>query len=198
MTGLMKGLTIVLATQLFMGCATQKVQFTSIPPGVTVTVGKKQGITPCTLRVSKEEGPAVFRLPSGEEMVLPIHGLDSHSKESVEASGKVLGGTLMGVGGAVAIVGGVVFFAVLVLDGDDEADLWPSVEEDDGNDELLGYSLVTMLCGGAVFGLGKWIYPDEQDAVLHADFRDRKSDLSEENLYEDSGYGARRLKKATP
>ncbi|MCK4564319.1 MAG: hypothetical protein KAU94_06575, partial [Verrucomicrobia bacterium] len=173
---MIRGTAALLAVVVFSGCATQKVQFTSIPPGVTVTVGKKQGITPCTLRVSKEEGPAVFRLPSGEEMVLPLYGLDSHSKESVEASGTVLGGTLMGVGGAVAIVGGVVFFAVLALDGDDEDDLWSMVEEDDGNDELLGYSLVVMLCGGAVFGLGKWIYPDEQDAVLHADFRDMKPD----------------------
>ena len=127
-----------------------------------------------------------------------MQDLDSYSKESMEASGKVLGGALMGVGGAVAILGCGVFFAVLVLDGDDEDDLWPSVEEDDGNDDLLGYSLVAMLCGGAVFGLGKWIYPDEQDAVLHADFRDIKPDLSEEDLYEDTGYGARRLKKAVP
>jgi hypothetical protein len=193
-----KTVAILLAMAMWSGCAMQKVQFTSIPPGAAVTVGKKQGVTPCNLRVAKEEGPAVFRLPSGEEMAVPIHGLDSCSKESVEASGKVFGGTLMVIGGAAAIVGGAAFLIVLALDGDDEDELWSGVEEDDGNDELLGYSLAVMLCGGAVFGVGKWIYPDEQDAVLHVDFRDMKPDLSEEDLYEDTGYGARRLKKAAP
>jgi hypothetical protein len=188
-----RGITALLVVAMLAGCATQKVDFTSIPPGATVTIGERQGITPCTFRVAKEDGPAVFRLASGEEMVLPLHGLDSYSKESVDASGKVFGASLMGIGGAVAIVGGVVFFAVAILDPDDE---------EDANDEILGYSLATMLCGGAVFAFGKWIYPDYDEAIIHADFRrledpGEKGEL-EDALFEDPGYGARRLKKAAP
>lgn len=198
-----KGLALVLAALLFAGCATQKVQFTSIPPGATVVVGKKQGITPCTLKISEKETHATFSLPSGEERVLPIHGLDSDFEETVEASGKLLGGALMLVGGAVFIVGGAVFIAAAVLDDDDEDDLWSDTgDEDHSNDELLGYGAAIAVSGGLLFGLGTWIYPDDHEAVLHVNFNEMeqggKQGAKEDTLYEDPGYGARRLKKATP
>lgn len=190
----------LLSAALLVGCSTQKVIFTSIPPGATVTAGGKQGVTPCTLKVAKEEGPAVFRLPSGEEMVLPIHGMDSHMEEASEVSGKFLGGTLMVIGGSVVVVGGVAFLGTLILD-DDEEDSFLVLASDgeDDNEEILGHSLLVMMGGGAVFALGKWIYPDDAEAALHADFYPAGAAEPEgDTPYEDPGYGARRLKKSMP
>lgn len=189
----------LLTAVLLPGCKTQKVQFTSIPPGATVTVGGKTGITPCTMRVAKEDGPAIFRLPSGEEKVVPIHDLDSHFDETSEVSGKALGGTLMVIGGTVALLGGAAVITALVLDGDEEEDMFSDPAEEDDNYELLGYGAAVAAVGIMVFAVGQWIYPEYDEAVLHVDFHGtERSESAEDALYEDTGYGARRLKKAVP
>ena len=177
----------LLAAALLSGCTTQKVLFTSMPPVSTVTVGDKQGVTPCTLRVAKEEGPAVFRLPSGEEKVVPLHGLDSHAEEAAEASGKVLGGTLKVLGGATALVGlGALFLAS--LDDDDDTD-----------EELVLFGLGSLGVGISTYALGEWIDPDSDEAEIHVDFSaETGNDSAADTLYDDPGYGARRLKQAAP
>lgn len=52
--------------------------------------------------------------------------------------------------------------------------------------------------GSAMFVLGKWIYPNDQDAVIHADIRllnaAGEPGVDEDTIFEDTGYGARRLK----
>ncbi len=151
-----RGTAALLGLVLFSGCATQQVLFPSIPPGATVVAGEKRGITPCTLRVSEKLEQVVFRLPSGEEMTLPLTGLDSDLEEATEVSGKVLGVTLKVVGGVVALLGaGIVVFGA--SDTDDDGDLYGH-EEDDGSDwDVMGFGLVVALGGILVFGLGEWI-----------------------------------------
>jgi len=114
-----------------------------------------------------------------------------------------LGGTLMAVGAIACLVGVVAIVGGMAADEEDNGLFESNAAEDDWDLETMGYGAGLALGGVLIYGVGNWIYPDDPDATLHADFGDVKyyggTTESEGNtLYEDTGYGARRLKKATP
>lgn len=199
---MVKGTSALLALAMLSGCATQKVWFTSVPVGATVIAGKKTGNTPCTLKVSEKLAFATFRLPSGEELVVPMTELDSKLEEVAEVGGEVLGGTLMFAGYVVGGAGAVVFLlAAASLDHGSEWDRG-TVADDDESDAYaaMGIGLVAAVGGFGVAELGKWIYPDDAVPELHAEFDFSASGcitnaVDEDPRYEDVGYGARRLRK---
>ncbi len=101
----------------------------------------------------------------------------------------VTGGTLMVSGAVVAATG----FGLLALTGDcgDNGDVYDDVESES---DLWKAGGLGVIGGIMVFGLGNWIYPDRSECIVHAKF----DDLSEEELYEDVGYGAKRLIRDKP
>lgn len=195
-------LAVVLSGTLLSGCATQNVSFTSFPTRVNVVAGDKHGVTPCTLRVREDLTHATFSLPSGEEKVLPMPEMDSDMQEAGEELGRAAGGVLMIAGGIVGIAGAGIF--LLGISGlDEETDRFGNDSGASTSSEeytAMGVGLAAMAVGVGVIFMGKWIYPDNDTPVLHAEFIiSGEDDLAEgEDRYEDAGFGARRLKKAVP
>ena len=68
-------LVIVAAASLSTGCAAMftgtkdDVMFQTTPPGATVIAGDVEGVTPCTLSVSKKTNQVTFRRAGREETV---------------------------------------------------------------------------------------------------------------------------------
>jgi hypothetical protein len=191
----------VLSGSLLSGCATQKVSFTSFPTGADVVAGEKHGVTPCTFRIREDLTHVTFSLPSGETKVLPMPELDSDMREAGEELERAAGGILMVTGGIVGIAGAGIF--LLGSSGvDDDSDWWGDSDSDDNSDEYkaMGVGLAGMGVGVGVILLGKWIYPDNDTPVLHAEFilTEEGKSVEGDDRYEDVGFGARRLKKATP
>ncbi|WP_372806397.1 hypothetical protein [Pontiella sp.] len=189
-----KALSVVLSSALLTGCATQEIRFTSYPSGARVVAGKKRGTTPCTLKVPEDLAQATFSLPAGQELVLPMPEMDSDLKEVGEEVGKATGGVLMVAGGAVGLAGLGVFLLAGSALNDDDDDSSPDSDAYAG----MGIGLLGMVVGGGVYFLGKWIFPDHEAPVLHAEFEPRSEDADplEEERYEDVGFGAKRLKSA--
>jgi hypothetical protein len=191
---LVKAISVVLSSLLLGGCATQEVRFTSFPSGAKVVAGKKRGTTPCTMKVAEDLAVATFSLPSGAELVLPMPAMDSDLKEVGEEVGKATGGVLMVAGGAVGLAGlGLFLLAGSALDDDDD-----DSSADSETYAAMGIGLLGMVAGCGVYFLGKWIYPDHEAPVLHAEFEllDEDDESPEEERYEDVGFGAKRLKNA--
>lgn len=195
----------VLSGALLSGCATQNVSFTSFPTGVDVIAGEKRGVTPCTLRIREDLTHATFILPSGETKVLPMPEMDSDMQETGEGVSRAAGGTLMVAGGIVCLAGlGLFMLGALGTYIDDEE------TDQNGNESgtstssdeytAIGVGIVGMGVGAGVFFLGKMIYSDDDTPVLHAEFflSEEGQPVEGEARYEDVGYGARRLKRATP
>lgn len=187
-------MNVVLSILLFGGCSTQRIRFTSIPPGAEVQVGGRRGVTPCTLKVPRNPGMASFRLPSGEEMVLPLPEPESGLEEAADGAGTVLGGTLAVVGAATAVAGaGLFFLGAASLDS--ESDVYDDADDDSDAYAAMGIGFVAMAVGAGAFGLGRWMLPDEADGELQAVFIE---DGQAEPVYEDTGTGARRIQRAAP
>ncbi|MDF7801456.1 hypothetical protein P4C99_18405 [Pontiellaceae bacterium B1224] len=192
----------VLSVALLSGCATQKVSFTSFPTGVDVIAGEKRGVTPCTLRVHEDLTHATFILPSGETQILPMPEMDSDMQEAGEGLAWATGGILMVAGGIVGIAGAGLFFLGSASLDDDSDWYGGDSDSDDNSDEYaaMGIGLAGMAVGVGVILVGKGIYPDDDTPVLHAEFNlyEEGKPVEGEDRYEDVGFGARRLKKATP
>lgn len=188
--GFSRAVAVVLVPVLLAGCATRRIEFTSVPEGVHVRVGSRSGTTPCVLKVPKRATHAQFILAEGDERILALPEIDSDLQDASDMARIAVGGTLKVAGAAVAVVGfGVAAYGFLLID-DDENPEDLDLDDLEYAQEKIAIGIVTLLGGGAVYGLGEWIMPNKPDPVLHAHL------LPEgEPVYEETGYGARRLKQ---
>ncbi len=182
-------MAVLLAGSLLSGCATQKIQFASVPLGATVEVAGKRRITPCTLRIPENATHATFRLPSGEEKRLSLPKLDSDWVEARDAARSATGGTLKVAGLSVGLVGLGLMILSESCDDDDDGG-W---DEEPDNDELFAAGGLAFVGGVLTYGVGEMIEPDREGPVLCAEFLG-----ADEPRYEDRGFGAKRLKSVAP
>jgi len=92
------------------GCAsTRPVRFSSVPPGATVGVGARSYDTPCVVPIRSGVTNVVFSWPDGQSRCVQVDVLPSLTRARLQKKwisiSKGVGGTLVGVGGAVVYAG---------------------------------------------------------------------------------------------
>ena len=167
-----RGTAALLAVTMLFGCASRRVYFTSWPPGAEVTVGSRIGYTPCEIKVPEGAETATFFLPdTGEEQTVPLPEMDGNVDKAAEVGRMALGGSCMVVGAGVGVLGLLVFIAGTPDTDDDEVYSPYDDDEDEWDGSLVAAGLGGMAAGGAVFMLGKWIYPEREVTTLNVDFQ---------------------------
>jgi hypothetical protein len=180
-----KGLICLLVTLQGAGCATRKLDFTSTPRGATVQVGDRQAVTPCTLKVPEGVTHAVFSLPTGEVLELAVPDTESGLEDAADSTRSATSSTLQTIG-AVTIGVGAVFLALWAGTADGDR---PDSSSDGDLDGVAVLGAGALVAGGVLIGMGYWMEPEQDNPVLHADFK-----WDPEQLYENRDYGAKRIK----